>query len=243
MLSVASLTTPWYRRLRSSTGNTEAEAGSTSPTPILDHQSAPIRALIARASSESAESVTRGVLGTVHRIVAQEVRGVYALNETTPASRTLQRGFGSCSQRLAILESATRGLGIGTRSRALMIDRRFWAPRFPRSSFLLPPQILLAWPEFHLKEWVSASELFGPIGCRGEEQFTNEGSETLFEAAGRCAVDWNGETAGGPHDLSQYVITDYGHFTHRDEVFMTFGQTLCLPGLRLADPVLRRVAA
>jgi len=108
---------------------------------------------------------------------------------------------------------------------------------------VLPDRILLAWPEFDIDGWRPASELFGPIGCRGGGSFTNLGSETLFEAAGRCAVDWDGHTDGGEFDLSRFVLADYGYFANRDTAFHELGQTLCAPSRLVADPVLRRIAA
>jgi hypothetical protein len=183
------------------------------------------------------------VLRAAHSIIRDEVRAVYALDESTPASRTLARGFGSCSQRLAILESAGRAIRVATRVRALLIDRSFWYPRFPHIGPALPDRILLAWPEFRLEEWKSASELFGTIGCRGGGSFTNRGSETLFEAVGRCAVDWDGRADATAYNLSQFVRADYGYFANRDDAFRELGQTLCAPSRAIADPILRHITA
>ncbi|MFW0772059.1 hypothetical protein ACLRGI_02685 [Paenarthrobacter nitroguajacolicus] len=191
--------------------------------------------------AQSSEQVA--VLQAAHTIIRDEVRAVYALEESTPASRTLARGFGSCSQRLAILESAARAIGVATRVRALLIDRSFWYPRFPHIGLALPDRILLAWPEFSLDEWRSASELFGTIGCRGGGSFTNRGSETLFEAAGRCAVDWDGRADDNAYNLSQFVRADYGYFANRDDAFRELGQTLCAPSRAIADPILRHITA
>lgn len=166
------------------------------------------------------------------------------MNEAIPASRTLRRGSGSCSQRLAILESVARAIGVRTRVRALLIDRSFWYPRFPRIGFALPDRMMLAWPEFQIEgEWRSASELFGPIGCRGGGGFANRGAETLFEAIGRCAIDWDGRTHDDPYDLSRFVRADHGFFADRDEAFARLGQTLNAPARMLVDPILRRIAA
>lgn len=217
-------------------------AGSLEATPILDHESTEVRRLVERARAAAASDAPLDVLAAAHAIISTEVRAVYSVEERTPASRTLARGFGSCSQRLAILESAARAIGIATRVRALLVDRSFWYPRFPRIGFALPVGILLVWPEFEVDGWRPASELFGPIGCRGGGAFTNHGSETLFEAAGRCAIDWDG-TTGGEFDLSRFVTADYGRFADRDDAFRELGQTLRTPFRQIAEPVLRRVAA
>lgn len=243
MTALTVIVTPWYRRLSVASGGDSEQAGSTAATPILDFDNSAIADLVARAQNGARSTDDVRVLEAAHAIIRDEVRAVYALEETTPASRTLARGFGSCSQRLAILESVARAIGVATRVRALSIDRAFWYPRFPRIGFALPNRILLAWPEFQIDQWRSASELFGPIGCRGGGSFTNRGSETLFEAVGRCAVDWDGQSHEDAYDLSQFVRADYGYFANRDDAFARLGQTLCMPTRVVADLVLRRIAA
>lgn len=242
-MSITSLLTPWYRRTSSRIGSGSIEPGSVDVTPTLDNESAVIVELVDHARYVATSNSAVAVLEAAHSIIRNEVRAVYALAENTPASRTFARGFGSCSQRLAILESVARSIGVATRVRALLIDRSFWYPRFPYVGFLLPDRILLAWPEFNVDGWRPASELFGSLGCRGGGSFTNRGSETLFEAVGRCAVDWDGCTDGGPFDLSRFVRADYGYFTNRDDAFSALGQTLCAPSRLVADPIFRHIAA
>lgn len=242
-MSITTLITPWYRRTPARVGAGPAETGSAEVTAILNHNSAEIVQLTDRARRTAASPDQNALLEAAHSIIRDEVRAVYALAENTPASRTLTRGFGSCSQRLAILESVARSIGTATRVRALLIDRAFWYPRFPRLRFVLPDRILLAWPEFNVDGWKPASELFGSIGCRGGGSFTNRGSETLFEAVGRCAIDWDGRTEGSDLDLSRFVRADYGYFANRDDAFAALGQTLCYPARLAADPILRRIAA
>jgi len=242
--SVTAILTPWYRRGAGREGSSADEPGSVAPTAILDHDSAQVRRLVARARSATTGRDAVDVLAAAHRIIRDDVRAVYAMNEAVPASRTLRRGSGSCSQRLAILESVARAIGIRTRVRALLIDRSFWLPRFPRIGFALPNRMLLVWPEFRIDDdWRSASELFGPIGCRGGGAFANRGSETLFEAAGRCAVDWDGRSHDDDYDLSRFVRADLGYFADRDEAFARLGQTLTAPARIVLDPILRRISA
>jgi hypothetical protein len=242
-MRIGTLISPWYRRAAAQPGGAGVESGSTAATAILDLRSAPIERLVQRARRDADSADQRAVLRTAHAIIRDEVRPVYALEERTPASTVLRRGSGSCSQRLAILECVARSIGVPTRTRALWIDRAFWYPRFPSVRWALPDRILLAWPEFDLDGWRQASELFGSLGCRGGGAFTNRGAETLFEAAGRCAVDWDGRTGDPAYDLSHHVIADLGYFTHRDEAFAQLRQTLCAPARLIADPILRRVAA
>lgn len=243
MRALSALITPWYRRIPDRAGGGSEHHGSAAPTPILHYEASGIARLVSRSKDLAQSTEQVAVLQAAHSIIRDEVRAVCALEESTPASRTLARGFGSCSQRLAILESAARGIGAATRVRALLIDRSFWYPRFPHIGLALPDRILLAWPEFNIDEWRPASELFGTIGCRGGGSFTNRGSETLFEAAGRCAVDWDGRAADNAYDLSRFIRADYGYFANRDDVFRQLGQTLCAPSRVIADPILRRISA
>jgi len=240
-----SLLMPRHRRRSAAAGPTSADTpGSIAASPILDHRAPEIRTLVDRARRRAPGGDAPAALEAAYALIRDEVRPRYAMEELTPASRTLARGFGSCSQRLAALESAARRLGIATRARALLVDRSFWYARFPRARAFLPPEILLVWPEFEIAgEWRSAAELFGPIGCRGGGAFRNTGAETLFEAVGRCAVDWDGGDSHAPYGLSRFVRADLGRFTHRDDVFARFGQTLCGPSRALIDPVMRRIAA
>ena len=240
---LTSIITPWYRRAQTRAGGSGDRAGSVDPTPILDYTTDVLQDLVGRARAESGGADSLAMVQAAHALIRDEVRAVYGMEEATPASETLMQGSGSCSQRLAILESVARAVGIQTRVRALLVDRSFWAPRFPRFTFVLPPHIVIAWPEFLLEDWRSASELFGPVGCQTGPAFTNSGSETLFEAVGRCAVDWDGLTGGGESDLSRFVRADLGYFTNRDELFARVGQTLCAPSRKLVDPVMRRIAA
>ncbi|POH57706.1 hypothetical protein [Arthrobacter glacialis] len=242
-MALSSLVTPWYKRTPARAGGGQEQSGSVAPTSILDYQSPAVAELIARSRELAQSPGSIEVLKAAHSIIGNEIRAVYALEENTPTSRTMSRGFGSCSQRLALLESVARALGVPTRVRILLIDRSFWYSRFPHIGFVLPDCILLAWPEFNIDQWQPVSELFGPIGCRGGEPFTNKDSETLFEAVGRCAVDWDDRAGNDAYNLSRFVRADYGYFTNRDQAFHQLGQTLCTPSRLIADPVLRRIGA
>lgn len=242
-MALSTLITPWYKRTPARAGGGREQKGSIAPTAILDYPSPAVTRLVNRSRALAASAGNMEVLKAAHAIIGKEIRAVYALEENTPASRTLNRGFGSCSQRLAVLESLARALGVPTRVRILLIDRSFWYSRFPHIGFMLPDRILLAWPEFHIDRWQPVSELFGPIGCRGGRPFTNHDSETLFEAIGRCAVDWDGQAGNEAYNLSRFVRADYGYFANRDDAFGQLGQTLCMPSRLIADSVLRHVSA
>ncbi|MEV3988858.1 transglutaminase domain-containing protein [Streptomyces sp. NPDC049837] len=241
--------TPWWRHRRPAPAN--AAEGSIAATRILDWRHAGIRALLADARAAARSQEERTLLLSAHRLISERVRPVYAMNDAQPASRTLARGRGSCSQRLAVLEAVARAAGVPTRVRGLLVDGSFWYPRFPRMRRLVPDAVVLAWPEFRIDgEWVNVSELYAPLGVLGARNpggFTNTGSQTLFEALSSTAVDWDGSasvcgTDGcAAYDLSAKVRRDLGRFSSRDELFAAHGQTLCPPARVIGGALLSRV--
>lgn len=258
----SSLLTPRGRTRTGTTGGGTV-AGSTAPTRILDWRHPQVTSLLRRTDAPAASVGVSGpahrteVLRRAHRRIVADVQPVYSVQDERPVSEVLRRGRGSCSQRLAVLEAVARASGVATRVRGLLVDGTFWYPRFPRLHRIVPDQVLLAWPEFHLAgpssddrsaaPWLAVSELFGGLDELSEGQgggFTNTGAETLFEALSRTAIDWDGATAcpatGPTCDLSAYVLADLGHFDSRDELFARHGQTLCPMARLLAEPVLGR---
>ena len=237
------LLTPWWRNREAEHGEA---SGSIEPTAILDWRSPTVRTLVAELGPVDDG---RELLQRAHGVIAARVQPVYAVDDAQPVSRTLARGRGSCSQRLAVLEAVARSSAIATRSRALLVDGRFWYPRFGRLRFAVPDAVLLAWPEFCLDDvWVSASGLFeSPGTVENTAGFTNADGETLFDALARGAIDWDGTTSApgvcSTCDLSAQVLRDLGRFDSRDELFARYGQTLCWPARTLAEPVLSRWSA
>lgn len=192
------------------TGTPVGVAGGTEPTGILDWRDGRVTALV-RTLELPADADPVASLRRAHRRIATSVRPVYSVQDERPVSQVLRLGRGSCSQRLAVLEAVARATGTATRVRGLVVDGAFWYPRFPRLRHLVPDQVLLAWPEFHIHgpaepRWLTVSELFGGLDERGTAEgggFTNAGPETLFEAIARTAVDWDGAatlcpTGGAP---------------------------------------------
>ena len=212
-------------------------------TAVLDWDADWMAEVTALGGAASVSGVS--ALRRLHWVIATNVRGVYAFQETQPASVTWARRRGSCSQRLAILESAARAIGIPTSVRGVWVDGRFWYPRFHALRVAIPDRVLLAWPSFHLDgAWLSASELFETMTALADANptgFTNKG-ETLFDALMTTAIDWDGQTAAQPGcaacDLSSRVLIDLGYFNSRDELFATNGQTLCAPVRAIAGPML-----
>ncbi|MGW5101107.1 transglutaminase domain-containing protein [Streptomyces sp. NPDC004100] len=256
----SSLLTP-RGRVRSGGGGTAADsgggaaAGSTEPTAILDWRHPSVSALLREISvsldGESPADDPVATLRRAHRWIAGAVRPVYSVQDERPVSEVLRRRRGSCSQRLAVLESFARASGVATRVRGLVVDGRYWYPRFPTLRRLVPDQVVLAWPEFALDSaWLPVSELFGgldELSARPGGGFTNSGAETLFDAVSRTAIDWDGTTAcpadSASCDLSAHLLTDLGHFDSRDELFARHGQTLCWTARLVAEPVLGRRSA
>lgn len=241
------LVTPWLRHRDRPAVAAEPVWGGTEPTRMLDWRSPEVADVLADLAVAGLSG--RGLLQQAHALIASRVVPTYAVDERQSASRTLRLGRGSCSQRLAVLEAVARGSGIRTRVRGLLVDGSFWYPRFPRLRFAVPDVVVLAWPEFWLeKSWVSASELFGPVGSScAAGGFTNVGGETLFDAIRRTAVDWDGKSsvagAAAICDLSGAVTSDLGFFNSRDELFARHGQTMCWGVRALAGPFLGRWSA
>jgi transglutaminase-like putative cysteine protease len=239
--------TPWPRsRHRAALRRDPRVAGgSVRTTSILDHLSPTVAGFAAQV--QDPDPTDRSFVQAAHRLITFEIAPVYALDDRQPASVTITRGRGSCSQRLAVLEAVARSHGIPTRVRGLFVDGSFWYPRFPRLRPLVPKIVVLAWPEFLLDgDWVGAGELFGPLTVlpAGPTGFTNADGETLFGAIARSAVDWDGVTSApgtrSSCDLSAVVGGDAGHFSDRDALFDAAGQTLCRPSLMIGDPIMRR---
>ncbi|WP_336923196.1 transglutaminase domain-containing protein [Aquipuribacter sp. SD81] len=256
--------TPWLGRARrrksvAATGE-DVAAGSTAVTRVLDHDSTEVRALLAECLASAPAADVTGVLRVAHAAIASRVRPVYAVDDLQAASRTLRLGRGSCSQRLALLEAVARSAGVPTRSRGLLLDGRFWYPRFPGLRGVVPDEVVLAWPELRVDgTWLDLSAvLSGPGGSAGGDDgrpFTNAGEETLFEAVGRGGARWDEApgSASDAHDephvgcdtcsLSRWVLAELGRYDTREELFAVHGQTLCWPARTAAGPVLSRWSA
>lgn len=211
-------------------------AGSTRATRILDHDHPDLGRFDLVAGDEV------DLVRQAHAAVTQSVRPVYALDETQPSSVTLRRGRGSCSQRMALVESLVRRHGVATRVRGLVVDGRFWQRRFRLLRPAVPGRLLLAWPEFAVDDtWVEIGSLFDADDAR--PQFVNAGTETLFDAIGhgQSPLCTDGGCAS-PSLLTALVTADLGTYPDRDTLVDRWGQNL--PLLRhLADPVLSRWSA
>jgi len=205
-------------------------------TPILDWGSPPIRRLAAEVDTSEPIALLRAG----HALIAQRVVPVYALDEYQAASRTLELGRGSCSQRFAVLEAVARASGIPTRVRGLSVEGQFWYPRFPRLHVFVPDRVVIAWPSFLLDDsWMSVSHLFEHGGASASF-FTNEG-ESLFEAVGTASIEWerDASSVGPVCDLSSVVGEDLGFFDTRDELFDRH-RTFSPLTQALLDPIVRR---
>jgi transglutaminase-like putative cysteine protease len=204
-------------------------SANLTPTAILDFDHKEVRELLATLLTPDAPG--RLFLQRAHRHLAQTVRPVYSVNEWQPVSRTLQKGRGSCSQRIACLEAVARAAGIPTRVRAFRVKGSFWYPRFGLTRYFIPKQILLVWPQFLLHDaWLDFDELYAPLeqlAATAARGFTNAG-ESLFEAVGDTPIDFLGKTCGlacakPEHDLSKFLVRNEGFFDTRDEVFQRLG--------------------
>jgi hypothetical protein len=215
-------------------------------TRLVDWVGGSVDELLARAGTATAVD-DRVAVRRLHRAIASHIRPSRANDSAQPASLTWRRRRGSCSQRLAVLESAARAIGIPTCARGLWIDGAFWYARVPVLRFAVPDPVLLAWPSFYVdREWVSVSELFATIealAAANPRGFRSDG-ETLFDALSNTAVDWDGRTRADPVclrcDLSSKVVSDLGYFASRDELFAANGHTLSATARAVAAPIFGR---
>jgi hypothetical protein len=198
-------------------------------TAILGIRNAGIAQLAAELCGFNLSQV--GFLRKAHLHLVQNLRPVYSVNELQPASSTLQRGRGSCSQRTAVLEAIARVEGIPTRVHAFAMKGSFWYPRFQFTRTFIPKSVLLVWPQFYVGDkWLDFDELHAPmelIAVSAKSGFTNAG-ESLFEAVESKPVDFLGKTCGlgcysSERDLSKFLLSNHGIFDTRDEVFNQFG--------------------
>ncbi len=196
-------------------------------TTILDLDREEIRSFA--ESLFQPDQSDRSFAQKAHLCLCKLLRPVYSVNEWQPASKTLLNRKGSCSQRMACLETVARAGGIPTRVRALHMKGSFWYPRFHFSRPFIPGSVLLVWPQFFLEGmWVDFDELHSSMDrlVAASPAFTNEG-ESLFEAVSRTPVDFLSISCGlacakPEHDLSKYVLSDDGFFDTRDQVFKRY---------------------
>lgn len=207
-------------------------AANLQATPILDYEDAAIRDFIARFGRQ--QNGDRQFLHKAHLRLKELLRPVYSLDELQPSSGTFRAGKGSCSQRMACLESVSRACGIPTRSRILLVSGRFWYPRFRLVRMFVPKSILLVWPQFFLEdEWVDFDELYGSakeLAERAVGAFSNSG-KSIFDAVDHTPIDFLAKTCGpncapSPFDLSRFILSDEGFLDTRDEVFHRYGSIL-----------------
>jgi hypothetical protein len=204
-------------------------AENLKPTAILDWEALQIRTLAATLRQEC--TYDRDLVRSAHGHLAESVRPIYTLQELQPASVTLHKQRGSCSQRMACLEAIARAAGVPTRVRALRVRGQFWYPRFRAVGMFLPKEVMLIWPQFLLEnEWTDISEIYAPVVELAKEalhRFQNDG-ESIFDAVNKTPIDFAGKTCTADcptseFDLSRFVLADEGPFATRDEVFERFG--------------------
>lgn len=203
-------------------------------SPIMDYKHIEFEQVVFHLNQINGNKQKRFWLQKAYEYIETTIRPVYSLDEFQPASLTMQKKRGSCSQRLACLETLARAHRIPTRVRGLWIQGEFWYPRFALTKHFIPKKILLAWPQFYLEDekfWMDVDELFmttQEMTSQSKLGFTNEG-ETLFDALKHMPIDFLGKSKKcvglcGPanFDLSKFVLSEEGFFNTRDELFMKF---------------------
>jgi hypothetical protein len=219
---------------QSGAGVYEANLG---PTAILNYTAPSLKALVDHLGHGKPTGTQFVRAAHAH---LQTLNAVYSIEEGQSAAETIRRNAGSCSQRIACLEALARGYGVGTRVRALWLDRSFWSYRLPLLEPVLPERTLMPWPQFHLGgRWVDFDELYGTpeeLASGGGHPFTNRG-ESLFDAVTHVPVDFLGklkETRFSSFDISKFVVSDGGMFDTRDRLVASLDKTTWLGKLVFA---------
>ena len=104
--------------------------GNLMATAIMDYENPVCCQAITYLKNKSSGKTNRIFLQNAYYYIQKTVLPIYTLDEFQPASKTLEKMRGSCSQRTACLETMVRGNRVATRFRALWIDGKFWYPRF-----------------------------------------------------------------------------------------------------------------
>ncbi|MEE1622070.1 hypothetical protein ACQ3I4_11640 [Zafaria sp. Z1313] len=165
----------------------------------------------------------RELLRSVFRDVLDRVAPAYSVADWRPADAVRQKGRGSCSQRLAVVEDEARAAGIAVRTHGLEVGAAFWHRRFPRHHRVLPATVKLPWPEFLCDgAWLAAEDVFDPQPGR---RFANTGCNTLFEALIDGIVTWRGDDPHGRDSLARHVVADHGRFPDRAAFAAACGTT------------------
>jgi len=187
-----------------------------SATPILDYSDARIQTLLVQVSE--LKPPPHEFIRIAHRHISDVMRPIYSIDETQPASETFRINGGSCSQRMACLESLARAYGIPTRVRALWLDKAFWAERLPLLRPIMP-KTLMPWPQFYVDaRWIDFDEIFdsmADLAAHATHPFTNAG-ESMFDAVRDQPVDLLGKSSSC--SLATFVVGDDGLFDTRDEL-------------------------
>jgi hypothetical protein len=209
--------------------HTEPQPANLRPTAILDSNHPEVLRLAHTLSKKSLPNLIW--LQALHTYLVKTLDPVYSLNEWQPASTTLLKGRGSCSQRMACLEAVARAAGVATRVQAFRVKGEFWFPRFRFARWFIPKNVLLLWPQFFLDgAWLSFDELYGSmeeLAARAVHGFINN-AESLFEAVQNTPIDFVGKTCGlacakPEHNLARFVSVNEGTFDSRDEALERFG--------------------
>lgn len=198
-----------------------------STTPILDYNNRELSQLVESIYASSEHDFLR----KAYLEVMRRIYPIYTIDEYQPASVTLKKEKGSCTQRAALVEAMARSVGIPTRIHALWIDGTFWYPRFPRWTYpFIPKRILLLWSQFLIEDqWLDFAEVIASLeelATHSDSGFTNH-AETLYDAIAIRPVDFDNRLArcecGDRYDLSHYVLGDGGMFDDRVTALEYYG--------------------
>jgi hypothetical protein len=197
-----------------------------SETALLDFTSAPIQRLIKDRGWKLLAPAER--IGAAYDFVRNEILFGYNTEDTLPASRVLEDGFGQCNTKSTLLMALLRALEIPCRFHGFTIDKRLQRGVVPELIYPLAPRnIIHSWVEVeHDDEWINLEGfiLDEAVLHALQAQFPGRNSLCAYGAGTNNLqnpeVEWRGESTyiqrtGINHDFGIFPDPDRFYKTHR----------------------------
>ncbi|SMX31024.1 transglutaminase-like domain-containing protein [Actibacterium lipolyticum] len=205
-----------------------------SATPLLDYQSAGIRALVEQRGWAGLPSMER--IGAAYEFVRNEILFGYNTDDALPASKVLADGYGQCNTKGTLLMALLRALDIPCRFHGFTIDKGLQRGVVPELVYPLAPRnIIHSWVEVHhdgkwldLEGFILDQEVLSAL----QAKFPERTSLCAYGAGTDCLQKPNVAWAGKSTYIQKTGINhDFGTFDNPDAFYAQHRQLLGLRGL------------